>query len=74
MGQPWRYAWYAKKEYDNAIADYTEAIAMTSTNAGSIYNRGTAWYYKQEYDKAIADYTAVIELDPDFAGASSIAA
>lgn len=59
-------AWYAKSEYDKAIADYTEAIRLDPTATASVAfrNRGNAWRCKKEYDKAIKDYTEAIRLDP----------
>ena len=59
----------SKKEYDKAIADYTEAIRLDPKYARAYNNRGDAWYGKKEYDKAIADYTEAIRLDPEIAEA-----
>ena len=59
-------AWYAKKEYDKAIADYDKAIELDPKNATAYTNRGNAWYAKKEYDKAIADYDKAIGLDPKY--------
>ena len=56
-----------KKEYDKAIADYTEAIRLDPRNAERLRNRGIAWRSKKEYDKAIADYNEAIRLDPEYA-------
>ena len=61
------YAWYGKKEYDKAIADYNEAIRLDPKDAMAYYNRGCAWSGKKEYDKAIADYNEAIRLDPGIA-------
>jgi tetratricopeptide (TPR) repeat protein len=56
-------AWYEKRELDNAIKDYTEAIRL-DPNAVDFSNRGQAWSAKKDYDRAIADYTEAIRLDP----------
>ena len=53
----------AKKEYDKAIADYTEAIRLDPKNARAYTNRGGLGR-QEEYDKAIADFTEAIRLDP----------
>ena len=60
-------AWRNKKEYDKAIADYTEAIRLDPKFVIAYYNRGVAWRKKKECDKAIADYTEAIRLDPKYA-------
>ena len=41
------------KEYDKAIADYTEAIRLDPNDAWAYFNRGQAWYMKSGYDKAL---------------------
>src|SRR5258708_18010353 len=56
------------KQYDKAIADYTEAIRLKPDYADAHYNRGNAYYYLQQYDEAVADYSEVIRLKPDYAG------
>jgi tetratricopeptide (TPR) repeat protein len=56
-----------KKEYDKAIADYSEAIRLDPTYVAAFNNRGLAFADKEEYDKAIADYIEAIRLDPTYA-------
>ena len=36
-------AWTSKKEYDKAIADYTEAIRLDPKYVLAYSNRGNAW-------------------------------
>ena len=71
-----RYAWAAKAyqtlgrdkwldgEYDDAIADYNEAIRLDPSNADAHRGRGNAYYSKGEYDRAISDYNEAIRLNP----------
>jgi tetratricopeptide (TPR) repeat protein len=59
-------AWTAKKEYDKAIADHSEAIRLDPKFVVAYNGRGNAWTAKKEYDKAIADYSEAIRLDPKF--------
>jgi tetratricopeptide (TPR) repeat protein len=74
--------WFFKKDYDKAIADFTEAIRLEPKNARAYFNRGSVWKVKcdyayvdrgvarkakGDYDKAIADFTEAIRLDPKLA-------
>jgi tetratricopeptide (TPR) repeat protein len=56
---------FGRKEYDKAIADYTQAIRIDPKFATAYSNRASAYGMKGDYDKAIADYTKAIELNPD---------
>jgi tetratricopeptide (TPR) repeat protein len=56
-------------EYDRAIADFTQAIALKPDFALAYSNRGNAYANKGEYDRAIADYTQAIKLNPNVADA-----
>ena len=64
-------AYADKGEYDKAIEDFDQAIALQPDLAEACYNRGIAYYYKGEYDRAIEDYDQAIELQPDLAEAYS---
>jgi tetratricopeptide (TPR) repeat protein len=57
---------YNKGDYDQAIADYTEAIKRNPNLAYAYCNRGNAYGEKGEYDQAIADYTQAISIDPNY--------
>jgi tetratricopeptide (TPR) repeat protein len=49
--------------YDDAIADYTEALRQNPSFADALANRGNVYQYgQQDYDHAIADYTAAIAI------------
>jgi tetratricopeptide (TPR) repeat protein len=58
-----------KKEYDTAIADFTEAIRLDSNNAVAYYNRGNAYRNKGDNDRAISDYDQAIRIDPNYTNA-----
>ena len=62
-------AWHAKGEFDKALADYTEAIRLDSTDAWAHHDRGLLWKVRSEYDKALADYDEAIRLNSDYASA-----
>jgi tetratricopeptide (TPR) repeat protein len=52
------------KQYDLAIADFTQAIAHDKTRADAYVARCAAYAYKDMIDKALADCSSAIELDP----------
>jgi|GEM_PF-5149506 len=56
-----------KGDYDQAIADYTQAINLSPNYAMAYNNRGWAYYLKGDLDQAIKDTTKAIQLDPDVA-------
>jgi len=50
-------------EYQDAIADYTQALSINANFANALANRGNVYQYGlQDYDHAIADYSAAIAL------------
>jgi tetratricopeptide (TPR) repeat protein len=53
-----------KGNYDEAIANYTKAIELDSTDRTSYNNRGRAFEKLNRLDEAYADFTKVIEIDP----------
>jgi tetratricopeptide (TPR) repeat protein len=53
-----------KWEFDDAIAEYTEAIGLDPDNASAYVRRAVAFYRKGDKDRAIADNTEAIRLDP----------
>jgi tetratricopeptide (TPR) repeat protein len=60
---------YAKKELDQAISEYNEAIRLDPDSASVFCCRALAWSDMKQLDKAIADYDEAIRLDPNFAAA-----
>lgn len=56
--------WYLKGFYDNAIADFGEAIQRNPKFTLAFQNRGRAWHKKGEYDRAIQDFGEALRLDP----------
>jgi lipoprotein NlpI len=56
-------------EFDQAIADYKEALGLNPQKAQAYYNRGNTYWHKGDYVHAIADFNDAIKLDPKSAPA-----
>jgi tetratricopeptide (TPR) repeat protein len=58
------------RRYEEALADYGEAIRRGGPNLPTAYNnRGIVYRIKGDWDRAIADYDEALRLEPDFAEA-----
>jgi tetratricopeptide (TPR) repeat protein len=53
-----------RKDYDKAIAAFTDAVRKNPKSANAFGFRGDAHAMKKDYAKAIADYTTAIGLEP----------
>ena len=54
-------------DYENGIADFTEAIGLNSDLTFLAYkNRGVIYFKQGNYENALADLTEAIRLKPDF--------
>ena len=59
-------AYANKRLYDQALADYNQAISLSpKTFPVAYFNRGNAYYEQGLDDQAIADYTMAISLEPN---------
>lgn len=56
----------SEKNYDEAIAKFTEAIAIEPTNHILFSNRSAAYASKKEYENALADAEKVTSIKPDW--------
>jgi tetratricopeptide (TPR) repeat protein/serine/threonine protein kinase len=57
----------SRKEYDQALEDYTEALRLAPRDAEAYVGRGLAYANKGDLGRAIADYDQGIALDPKYA-------
>ncbi len=53
------------KQYDQALASFSEAIKLDPKSAAAYNNRGIVYCEKGDFDQAIADFSKVIEIDPN---------
>lgn len=53
-----------KRDYDRAIADYSEAIKLNAKYSEALYFRGSAYNQQGDYDRALADLNQTIALAP----------
>jgi len=62
-------AYYAKQEFDSAIADLEQATSIAPRYAEAFANLGAARHAKGDLDRVIADYTQAVRLRPACASA-----
>ena len=55
----------AGKDYDSAVAAFTESLLVNPKNVAALMGRGGAYLEREDYADAIADLTAAIQLNPD---------
>jgi tetratricopeptide (TPR) repeat protein len=58
-------AWKMKRDYANAIKDFSEAIRLDPTSAVARQARAAVYHQVHEFDKALADLSEAIRLAPE---------
>lgn len=66
------FSYFAKDQYDLAIADFTKAIDLDPNLLAAYYNRGVAYFDKGQYDLATTDFTKAKDLGLKGKGAYNI--
>ncbi|KAM9065125.1 tetratricopeptide repeat protein 32 [Sarcophilus harrisii] len=61
---------YLRVDFDDAVADYTAAIAALPQYEVPYYNRGLISYRMGQFDEAVEDFQKVLDLNPGFRDAS----
>jgi tetratricopeptide (TPR) repeat protein len=54
-----------RKNYTDAVVEFTWAIKRDSNFIQAYENRGVAKYYLKDYKGAVDDYTKALEIDPE---------
>ena len=58
---------YAKKEWEQAIAEYTKAIELYDKDHSYFSNRSACYAALEKFDEALADGKKCVEIKPDWA-------
>jgi Tfp pilus assembly protein PilF len=64
-------AYYKDKDYDRAIAEFTEAIRIDPNDAEAYFRRGAGYGSTGDYDQAVKDFTEAIMINPNDADAKN---
>ena len=62
-------AYFNNKQFQNAIAEYNEAIRLKPDAANSYFSLGQAYVDLGQYEQAMTNFNEAIRLKPDFADA-----
>lgn len=60
-------AYFARSEFDRAIADYNGALRLNKNSAPAYSGRGRAYRSKGDFDKALADFDEAVKFTPNSA-------
>ena len=61
------YDYLRLKKYNEAIADFTTAVALQAGNHAAYNGRGECWRFKGRLEKALSDFNKAIEIKKDYA-------
>jgi len=59
-------AYYELGDFELALADYEQALALDADYSDALYGRAYAYYSLGRYEAAIADFDQAIALDPSY--------
>jgi len=59
-------AYIGREQYNEAIADYTAALAVRKDDPEALVNRGAAYIGKGDYEKARKDFDAALKISPGY--------
>ncbi|WP_445635008.1 Protein kinase domain-containing protein [Nostoc sp. DSM 114161] len=55
---------YKQRDYEKAVANYSQAIEQEPKHARALVNRGNARYNLKDYEGAVADYSQALKIKP----------
>ena len=67
-------AFRMKRDYANALKDFTEVIRLDPASASAYAERATTYDHLHQYDKAVADLNQAIRLAPTWLCSTTTAA
>lgn len=56
---------YAQKDYSQAVAEFTQAIALTPYDARYLFARSLCYYEQKQFAPAMTDVSKALKLQPD---------
>ena len=59
-------AFFLRRDYRQAIADYDAAIRLDPNFIKAYHIRGNAYFLLEDYEQALANFDQVIQLDPNY--------
>jgi lipoprotein NlpI len=59
-------AYFEIRDFDHAIADFSQFVEFHPKEPKAHYNRGVAYSRRRDFDNAITDYSEAIKLDPRY--------
>ena len=62
-------AYRREEKFEQAMAEFEQAVAISPDNADAWYHHGLAWGLMGEHGRAVADFTRAIALAPEYADA-----
>lgn len=63
----WRgHAYFTKREYDLAIADFSKAIEIDPAHLPAYYWRAQSYRDKGDYERALADVSEATDIEPNY--------
>jgi lipoprotein NlpI len=59
-------AYFEIRDFDHAVADFSQLVEFHPNEPQAHYNRGVAYSRRGDFDNAITDYSEAIKLDPGY--------